>query len=175
MTCLSHCVHLSFLCLVLYPKSLIVHSSALIYRLLKKPPSWHVSIIITEYHSFLGLDSFWWWRIAFVVSWLSVWTGTCSYRKTPIGMTARMSLFHFLMLNCSYFESYHQSKLRNSIVCLQDAVAVMKVPKWYMLTATHYGNCYGLFFWKLVEDKNRRAKFCPSLKTDVLYGISMCS
>ena len=95
--------------------------------------------------------------------------------KTPIGMTARMSLFHFLMLNCSYFESYHQSKLQNSIICLQDAVAVMKVPKWYVLTATHYGNCYGLFFWKLVEDKNRRAKFCPSLKTDVLYGISMRS
>ena len=57
--------------------------------------------------------------------------------KTPIGMTARLSLFHFLVLNCSYFESYHQSDLHNSIICLQDAVAVMKVPKRYMLTATH--------------------------------------
>ena len=35
--------------------------------------------------------------------------------KPPIGMTARMSLFHFLMLNCSYFESYHQSKIYKTV------------------------------------------------------------
>ena len=32
-----------------------------------------------------------------------------------------------------------------------------------------YGNYYWLFFLKLVEDKNRRAKFCQSLKTFVRY------